>query len=96
MYVYHNDFLVLLFVKQVGVTFCFHRQLVAYVWPQGCSEYLEIFHIVLGRCSIHRGFGLALGASLLAYGSDLGRRPSPLVLGLVVLGLQFAIRQGFD
>ena len=54
------------------------------------------FVLVLGHCSSHRGFGLALGAILPAFGSDLGRRPSPLVLGLFVLGLQFAIRQGFD
>ena len=51
--------------------------------------------IGLGRFSIHRDFGLALVASLLAYGNGLGRRPSPLGLGLFVLFLQSVIHRGF-
>ena len=51
--------------------------------------------IGLGHFAIHCDFGLALVASLLAYGNGLGRRPSPLGLGLFVLFLQSAIHRGF-
>ena len=52
--------------------------------------------IGLGHFASHCAFGLALVASLLAFGNGLGRLPSPLGLVLFVLFLQSAIRRGFD